>query len=91
MTIRYLVVTLLGALALGGCTVNEVINAEETELVVSQVEKEESQLLDVGVIEFDAGIPEGNKPESSGVYDEIREAEARYLAYHLKSTMQSTG
>jgi hypothetical protein len=88
--------TIFGVLALGilvspGCTVTEIVTAEETELVVATVPKEESQLLDVGVIEFDPGIPENNDPEKSRVHNEIRNAESRYLAYHLKTTMQGTG
>ncbi len=88
--------TFFGVLALGilvspGCTVTEIVTAEETELVVATEPKEESQLLDVGVIEFDPGIPENNDPEKSRVYNEIRNAESRYLAYHLKTTMQGTG
>ncbi len=79
------------AFAAGGCTVNEVINADETELVVADGEKAESRLLDIGIIEFDAGIPEDNQPEKTRIHTEIREAEARYLAYHLKNTMQGTG
>ena len=79
------------AFAAAGCSVNEVITAEESELVVAETPKAESQLLDVGIIEFESGIPEDNNPEKTGVYNEIREAESRYLAYHLKSTMQGTG
>jgi hypothetical protein len=90
MTIRVAIIV-AAAFAMGGCTVNEVINADETELVVANGEKAESRLLDIGIIEFDAGIPENNNPESSRIYAEIREAEARYLAYHLKNTMQGTG
>ena len=91
MKTGYLVVTVAAAFALSGCSVNEVINAEETELVVSNGAKAESRLLDIGIIEFDAGVPENNNPEKTRVYREIREAEARYLAYHLKNTMQGTG
>ncbi len=88
--------TFFGVLALGilvspGCTVTEIMTAEETELVVATVPKEESQLLDIGVIEFDPGIPENNDPDETRVYNEIRNAESRYLAYHPKSTMQGTG
>ncbi len=78
-------------LALAGCSVNEVITAEETELDVAQSAPDESRLLDVGIIRFDDGVAENNDPEKTRVYDEIRSAEARYLAYHLKSTMQGTG
>ncbi len=85
------VVIALAVLVLTGCTVTEIIAAEETELVVATAPKAENQLLDVGIIEFDAGIPENNDPEKSRIYDEIRKAESRYLAYHLKTTMQGTG
>ncbi len=79
------------AVALSACSVNEVISAEETDLVVVSAPKEESELLDVGITEFDAGIPEKNDPGKTRIYGEIREAESRYLAYHLKTTMQGTG
>ena len=78
-------------LLFAGCSVNEVMVAEETELEVAVVPKDEAMLLDIGIVEFDAGIPEENDPEESLIYDEIRLAESRYLAYHLKSTLQDTG
>ena len=68
------------ALAMTGCSVNEVITAEESELIVASAPKQESQLLDVGIIEFDAGIPDNNNPDKSRIYSEIRNAESRYLA-----------
>ena len=65
--------------------------AEETELVVATTSVEEALLLDVGIVEFNAQIPEGNRPEKSGIYDDIRLAEAKYMPYHLKTTMQGAG
>lgn len=82
---------LLTPLALAGCSVNEVITAEETELVVAEAPPDESLLLDIGIIQFDEGIPSDNDPADSGVYEEIRAAESNYLAYHLKTTLQGTG
>lgn len=78
-------------LAFGGCTVNEIVTAEETELVVAEDPPDEALLLDIGVVEFRNGIPEDNDPEDTGIYDDIRQAEARYLPYHLKTTLQGTG
>lgn len=78
-------------LLLGGCTVSEIVTAEETPLEVAQTETSENLLLDIGLIEFDAGVPGKNKPEKTGVYEDIRDAEARYLPYHLKTTLQGTG
>ena len=74
-----------------GCAVKEVVTAEETELVVAAAPVEEHLLLDIGIVEFDNGVPEDNDPASTGVFEEIRSAEARYLPYHLKSTLQGTG
>ena len=78
-------------LASTACSVNEVVVAEETELVVAESPVDEALLLDVGIVEFDPGIPENNNPEKSGVFEDIRNAETRYLAYHLKTTLQGTG
>lgn len=93
MRTRTRLVWLLTGLCLGisGCSVNEVVTAEETELVVAEAPPEESQLLDIGVVEFHAGLDEDNDPDESGVYSEIRSAEVRYLPYHLKTTLQGTG
>ena len=74
-----------------GCTVNEVIVADESELVVAESPVDEARLLDVGVVEFSPGFDEDNDPRESGVYEEIRLAETKYLAYHLKTTLQGTG
>jgi hypothetical protein len=74
-----------------GCTVNEVITAEETELVVAEETRDETLLLDIGIVEFEDGVPDDNDPSDTGIYTEIRSAEARYLPYHLKTTLQGTG
>ena len=89
--LRVLPLVLILCLFGAGCTVNEVIVAEESELVVADVPVEESRLLDVGIVEFAPGIDEENNPRETGVYEEIRFAETKYLAYHLKTTLQGTG
>jgi hypothetical protein len=81
----------VASLVLSGCSVNEIVTAEETELVVAEAPPDESMLLDIGVIEFQSGLDSNNDPEDTGVFGEIRDAEVRYLAYHLKSTLQGTG
>ncbi len=74
-----------------GCTVNEVIVAEETELVVARTQVDEAALLDIGIVAFAHGMREDNDPRKTGVFEEIRLAETKYLAYHLKTTLQGTG
>ena len=78
-------------LAAAGCSVNEVVVAEETKLIVAESPLDEALLLDIGIVEFDAGIPEDNDPQKTRVFDEIRTAETKFLAYHLKTTLQGTG
>ncbi len=74
-----------------GCTVSEVIHAETTELEVASLQISEAMLLDVGIMNFAAGVPEKNDIEKTRIYPEVRMAEARYLPYHLKTTLQGTG
>ena len=88
---RLLLVTGFCAFIGTGCTVSEVIHAETTELKQASLQVSESLLLDVGIINFDAGIPERNDTDDTGIYPEIRMAEARYLPYHVKTTLQGTG
>jgi len=89
--IRLLTVVLLIAIFGSGCAVQELVIAEETQLVVAESSIEEAMLLDVGIVEFDSRIPEDNRPEKTGIYEDIRRAEAKYIPYHLKTTLQGAG
>ncbi|MEX0975551.1 MAG: hypothetical protein WDZ50_00465 [Woeseia sp.] len=82
---------ILTLLVCTGCTVSEVITAERTQLEVASLEVPENMLLDVGIVNFESGVPENNDADRSGIYQEVREAEARYLPYHIKTTLQGTG
>ena len=88
---KFLILLLLTSIASYGCTVSEVVTAEKTELDVATLDISENLLLDIGIIRFDPGVPENNNSEKTGVYEGLREAEARYLPYHIKTTLQSTG
>ena len=83
--------TVLAAAALAGCTVTEVIAPEQTPLAVASLNVTEALLLDVGIVNFDENVPDKNDPAKTGIYPEVRMAEARYIPYHLKNTMQGTG
>ncbi len=89
--LRFFLLLLALCLLGTGCTVNEVIVAEETELVVARTQIDEAALLDVGIVEFAHGMRDNNDPRKTGVHEEIRLAETKYLAYHLKTTLQGTG
>ena len=74
-----------------GCAVQELVVAEESELVVAATSVDEALLLDVGIVEFDGRIPEKNNPLRTGIYEDIRRAEVKYIPYHLKTTLQGAG
>ncbi len=69
------------------CAPNTVRVSGGEEIESETVQLQESQLLDVGVLLFEKGeITEQQKQES--IHEDIRAAEARYMAYHLKETLQ---
>lgn len=89
--IRLFVVLVCSTVFANGCTVSEIIHAETTQLDVASLQVSESMLLDIGIINFATGVPEKNNIEKTGIYPEVRMAEARYLPYHIKTTLQGTG
>ena len=91
MLIKKSCILVLAACLVSGCSVNEVITAEVNELHVAEAAPLEDLLLDIGVVEFDDGVPKNNEPSKTGIYEEVRLAEVRYLPYHLKTTLQATG
>jgi hypothetical protein len=85
-----LFVPLLAILA--GCSVGRTIDYEQTDLVRAAGELPDAERLDVGIILFDAGIgPEGEGDEKKLIFPEVRQAEARYMPYHLKTTLEASG
>ena len=54
---------------MSGCAVNEVITAEVNELDVADVAPAEDQLLDIGIVEFNDGVPKNNDPVTMKMYD----------------------
>ena len=50
-----------------GCTVSEVIHAEQTQLNMASLQVSEAMLLDVGILNFEPGLPAGNNAEESRI------------------------
>jgi len=88
---RLLLLIAAAAFLSTGCTVSEVIHAETTQLDVASLQISEAMLLDVGIMNFSPGVPKNNDIEKTRIYPEVRMAEARFLPYHLKTTLQGTG
>lgn len=81
------------ALLLGGCVVSETRPVEYKPATAAQTEVPSAQRLSVTIVEFDPGLPEAEElsMDKLGVPPEVRKAESRYIAYHLKKTLEQTG
>jgi len=91
--IAYLV---LVALSLAGCTsTGTPSSGSAVTLIQAASEVPEETLLDVTIEVFDPGLLDPSVPvakaEKDGVFPEVRKAEARFVPYQLKQTLQSTG
>lgn len=75
----------------GGCTTARQVQYESIELVRANEEVPAEALLDVGILIFDDGVGEKETDPKSAVFPEVRRAEARYMPYHLKSTLEASG
>lgn len=79
-------------LLLQGCAVSRTVEYKEVDLQTAAAEVPPQALLDVGIMIFDPGIPESiEKQEKDMVFPEVRRAEARYMPYHLKGTLERSG
>ena len=81
---------------LGGCVVNETRPLAKLEAVQAKEQIPEAELLDIGIREFDAGIPaeiadDEEKLDKRRIYPDIRKAESRLLAVRLRSTLEGSG
>ena len=91
-------ILILIAGAVSGCSSNELLVAHSVELVPETATVPEEELLDVSVVVFDSGVPEGEIDHelleeliNDGTFVQIRRTEARYMAVHLRDTLQKSG
>lgn len=88
---------LIGA-AVAGCSTSEVRLPHNVPLFVPQATYSEAELLDVGVVLFDSGVPDGEIDRDlleellrDGTFVQIRRAEAVMLAVKLRDTLRGSG
>ena len=79
---------LLVAISVMSCSTTAVKVNEAEDIETETTQLQESKLLDVGILLFEKGEVTEEQKEKEGVHDDIRQAEARYMAYHLKETME---
>jgi len=85
--------TLVCLLALVGTGLPVLAEKDAIEAILAEEEIPEQYLLDVGIQIFDPGLPEGDEDAliDKGVFPALRRAEARFIPFHLKGTLEATG
>ena len=83
-------VFLLGLLTACQTTPPAAPEIPDTPINNAQQEIPENELLDLGIYVLDPG-PIGDEDRERGINEDIRNAEARYIAVHLRNTIQQTG
>ena len=92
MKTRLQYLTLLLVLHLHACTTTEVITANSKPAVQSYEQIPYELLMDVGILPLDPNLPDPEKNEGpKAVVTDVRNAESRFIAYHLKDTLELTG
>ena len=83
---------------IAGCSTSEVRVAHTVALVPATETIPEDELLDVSVVLFNPGVPEGEIDKEvleellrEGTFVHIRRSESRYMAVHLRDTLQKSG
>ena len=87
----WLLVAVLGPLALFGCAGPAKQSVTLTEAIRANQAPPEATLLDVGIQVFQTVEIDKEAAEEQGTHPKILEAEARYIPFHLKKTLQETG
>lgn len=87
-----LICLLLPLWLLGACTVSETRPVTYVPVISAATEIPDDRRLEITIVEFDPGINEdGTAGEDEfQVPKEVREAEARYVAFHLRDTLERT-
>ena len=84
---------LLGLMALlTSCATTEIVTTTSQPAMVAQVPIEDALRLDVMILPFDPNLERIETVDSDiPISAEVRRAESRYQAYHLKETLEQTG
>ena len=78
--------------ALSSCGSTQVISANSSPAVMASEPLSPEEVLDIGIIAFDPNIPDDIEESNENlVVPDVRRAESRYIAYHLKNTLENTG
>jgi hypothetical protein len=95
---RRLALLLIASGWLAACSSSEVVVAHSVPLTTATEVPAEEELLDVSIVLFDSGVPEGEVPKEileelirAGTFVHIRRSESVYMSVLLRTTLQKTG
>jgi hypothetical protein len=86
-----LALPLLAVLFVAGCAASRTVEYESVDIVRAETEVPVAALLDIGILLFDPGVSEDQQEPDGFVFPDVRRAEARYMPYHLKGTLEDSG
>lgn len=82
----------MAVIAIPACSSTEVVRANSTPPMIAKTQPPIDLYMDIGIMPLEPGIPEGEEAlENSLIIPDVRRAEARYIAYQLKDTLELTG
>ena len=88
----YSLTVLMAVIAIPACSSTEIVRANSTPPMIAKTQPPIDLYMDIGIMPLEPGIPEGEEAlENSLIIPDVRRAEARYIAYQLKDTMELTG
>ncbi len=87
-----LLTVLMAVIAIPACSSTEIVRANSTPPMIAKTQPPIDLYMDIGIMPLEPGIPEGEEAlENSLIIPDVRRAEARYIAYQLKDTLELTG
>ena len=88
----YSLTALMAVIAIPACSSTEIVRANSTPPMIAKTQTPIDLYMDIGIMPLEPGIPEGEEAlENSLIIPDVRRAEARYIAYQLKDTLELTG
>ena len=83
---------LMAVIAIPACSSTEIVRANSTPPMIAKTQPPIDLYMDIGIMPLEPGIPEGEEAlDNSLIIPDVRRAEARYIAYQLKDTLELTG
>jgi len=79
-------------LCISACSSTEVVRANSTPAVQANELLPMHHYMDIGIIPMEPGIPDSEEEiKKRMIIPDVRRAEAQYIAFHLKDTLELTG